>query len=129
MPEGRPREGGTQSRKLDPACAGATFSGRGRRFSTSPAPDLARDLDDQAQLRALRLDRDVVAVHRAREAALRRQAELLERDVLRRLVDAALEVVLRFELAELGRHEAEHDRLALRQEAQRLEVTAARIVV
>src|SRR5678815_3061262 len=65
-----------------------------------PAPDLVGDLDDEAQLGALRLDRDVVAVHRAREAALGRQAQLLDRHVLRRLVDAALQVVLRFELAE-----------------------------
>src|SRR5215212_10177607 len=39
-----------------------------------PAPDLVGDLDDQAQLGALRLDGDGVAVHRAREAALRRKA-------------------------------------------------------
>ena len=36
------------------------------------------------------------------EAALRREAELVERDVFRRLVDAALELVLRFERAGLG---------------------------
>jgi len=70
-----------------------------------------------------------LAVHRAREAALRRQAQLLERHVLGGLVDAALEVVLRFELAELGRHQAEDDGLALGQEAERPEVARARVVV
>src|SRR5512146_1288880 len=35
------------------------------------APDLGRGLDDEPQLGALRLDGDVVAVHRARKAALR----------------------------------------------------------
>jgi hypothetical protein len=62
---------------------------------------------------------------RAREAALRREAELLERHELRGLVDAALEHVLRLHLAELGGHQAEDDDLVLGQEAQRPEVARA----
>jgi hypothetical protein len=38
------------------------------------APHVARRFDDEAQLRCLRFDRDVVPVHGAGEAALRRQA-------------------------------------------------------
>src|SRR6185295_6494512 len=93
------------------------------------APDRVGDLDDEAQLRPLRLDRDRVAVHRAREAALRRDAELLDRRVRRRLVDPALEHVPRLELAELGRDEAEDDGLALGEEPQRPDVARALVVV
>src|SRR4051812_21799220 len=86
------------------------------------APDLLRGLDDQAELRPLLVLRQLVALDRRGEAALRGQAELLERRVLRRLLDATLQLVLRLELAALRRHEAEHDLLlALRQEAERLE--------
>jgi hypothetical protein len=45
-----------------------------------------------------------------------------------RLLDAALELVLGLELAALGRDEAEHDDLAVRDEAQRLEAAGARVV-
>ena len=64
---------------------------------SSRAPHLARRFDHQAHLRRLRVARDIVAVHRAGEAALRRQAKLVERDALRGLVDLALERVLGFE--------------------------------
>ena len=53
-------------------------------------------------------------------------AELLERRELRRLVDAALDVVLLLQRADLGGDEAEHhDLVALRQEPQRLEAAGA----
>ena len=93
------------------------------------APHFLRGLDHQRQLPALVFHRDVVAVHGAGEAALRRQAELVERRVLRGLVDAALQRVLVLELAELGGHQAEHDDLALGQVAQRAEVARAFVVV
>ena len=44
-------------------------------------------------------------------------------------VDAPLEVVLRFELVELGADQAQHDDLALRHVPQRREVAGARVVV
>ena len=72
-----------------------------------------RNLDDALELAPLVVLRQRVAVVRAREAALRRQAQALERDELRGLVDAALQGVLGFELAELGRDQAEHDLLVL----------------
>ena len=51
------------------------------------------------------------------------------RRVLRRLLDPALQLVLRLELAALRRHEPEHDVLvAFRQEAQRLEAARALVV-
>ena len=54
-----------------------------------PAPDLVGQLDAEGELGALLLHADVVAVHRRGEAALGAQAELLEGNVLRGLVEAA----------------------------------------
>src|SRR5581483_11757144 len=83
-----------------------------------------RELDDHGELRPLLLLGEDVPLFGRREAALRRQAELLHGDEFRRLADAALEIVLLLELAELGGDEAEHDLLiASRHEAQRLEAT------
>ena len=56
-------------------------------------------------------------------------AELLERSIFGRLVNAAFEVILAFELAGLGGHDAEYDELAFGQHAQRLEAAGTRIVV
>ncbi len=64
------------------------------------------------------------------EAALRRQAELIEGDVFGRLVDAALDVVLAFQLAGFRGDQAEHQLLvAFGKEAQRLETAGAIAVV
>ena len=95
-------------------------------------PDLPRYLDDEAQLGDLVCFGHAAharALHAARKAALRADGELLERHVPRRLLDAAFERVLAFELLGLGRDEAQHHRLALRQEAQRFEAAGARAVV
>src|SRR5690606_2626804 len=99
------------------------------RAGSGVAPDRAGGRDRQPRLGALVLDGHIVAMDRAGEAAVRRQGELLEGGVLRRLVDAALEVVLGFQGAELGRDQAQHHDLAARQEAQGPEIAAAVIVV
>src|SRR5436190_16955725 len=99
------------------------------RAPTSLAPDFARCLDDQLELRPLLVVGEIVPLERRREAALRRQAELLERHVARRGVDPPLELVLRLESAALRRDEPEHDLLrAFRQEAQRLEAAGTLVV-
>src|SRR4051794_17185469 len=73
----------------------ARASARGRsRACTWSAPDLFRGLDDQRQLRQLILTRELVALRGRGEAALRREAELLDVDVLRGRLDPALELVL-----------------------------------
>src|SRR5262249_5137212 len=60
------------------------------------------------------------------EAALRRQAELVERCELRRLVDAALYLVLLLERAALRRDQAKDDAFPpLRQETERFEPAGA----
>src|SRR3954469_10225585 len=85
------------------------------------APALLCGLHDEPQLVDLLLDGEGVALDRGREAALGREAELVEVDVLGGLLDPAFQEVLALELALLGRHQAEHDDLALGHEAQRLE--------
>src|SRR4029078_8868766 len=91
-------------------------------------PPLAGPPDRETQLRSLLVGAEVVALHGGGEAALRRETELVEIHVLRRLLDPALELVLGLQLAALGRDEAEHDDLVLGDEAQRLEATGARVV-
>src|SRR5579875_1985185 len=92
------------------------------------APDLSGYLDDQRELGELLATGQVVALDRRGEAALRREAQLLERHVLRGLVDASFQVVLRFELRRFRRHEPEYDLLARRHEAQRREGARALVV-
>src|SRR5207244_7551429 len=115
------------------AARGARAAGRTpwcrRSARLAVAPYLARDVDAELELRLLLLDGEVVAVVRAREAALRREAHVLERRILRGFVDAALEKLLALELGELGAHQAEHHFLVLWHEAQRLEAAGALRVV
>src|SRR5215831_7130724 len=95
----------------------------------SLAPDLVGDLDQAAQLRPLLVLGQAIALFGRGEAALARDAELVERGIFRRLIDAAPELVLAFKPAGLGGHDAEHHGLALGQLAQRLEATGALAVV
>src|SRR4029078_6719534 len=78
-------------------------------------------LEHEFELGELLVDREVVALARRGEAALRGEAELIEVGVLRGLRDAGLEELLGLEVRALRGDEAEHDGLALRQVAQRLE--------
>src|ERR1700683_1961027 len=89
-------------------------------------PIFVRELHDHAQLRPLLLFGQDIAFFGRGEAALRRQAQLIERHVFGGLVDAALDVVFLFQLAGLRGDEAEHKLLlALGEEAQRLEAARA----
>src|SRR6187397_3226191 len=125
MSSGSPARNGTS---VEPGLENIVVSPRRRNASNAAsrtvvtrrlAPDFLRDLDDQPQLRPLVVFRQAVALDGRREAALRRQAELLERCVARRLLEPALQLVLRLQLAALRRHESEDDLLlSLRQEAQ-----------
>src|SRR5215471_21579543 len=100
------------------------------RFCTSLTPHLIRDFDGEAELGPLLLLGEDVALFRRGEAALRGERELLERRELRGFLEAALDVVLLLELAELRGDDADHDDLvALGQEAQRLEAPGAIAVV
>src|SRR3954466_4209372 len=92
-------------------------------------PHVRRRLDDQPQLRDLVLDRERVALDGGGEAALRREAELVDVDVPARVLDPALQAVLPLELAALGRDQAEHDHLPRRDEPQRLEPARALVGV
>src|SRR5215471_11324622 len=92
-------------------------------------PHLARGLDDEAQLGDLARNVHGIAADAAGEAALRAQRQLLERRVLRRLVDASLELVFGLELAALGSDQSEHCHFALRKKTQRLEAAGAGAVI
>src|SRR5580693_4506983 len=89
-------------RRAGPGAAGA----RGR---ARLAPDLAGGLDDEAELGGLLVLTQHVSLHRGGEAALRGQAELVERDVPGGLVDPALEGVLALQGAALGGDQAQDD--------------------
>src|SRR5262245_9364261 len=89
------------------------------------SPHLVRHLHDHPQLRPLLVLGERVAFLARGEAALRREAELIEIDVLARLLDAPLDPVLGFELAGLRRHQPEHYCLALAHAPQRLECAGA----
>src|SRR5678816_761259 len=119
----RSREGGNlcrSNRKTGPPPS------RGRLLQRRlVAPDLAGGVDAKAQLRPLLIFGQVVAVMGARKAALRADAEVLERHELGRLVDPPLELVLGFELRHLGAHQAEYHLLPFGDVAQRLEAAGA----
>src|SRR3954470_13298256 len=95
-------------------------------FAFLSSPHLVGELDDHAKLGPLFvLGQDIALLGRG-EAALRGEAQLIDVDILRRLVDAPLDVVLLFQRTTLRGDEAEHDLLlALGHEAQRLETTGA----
>src|SRR5947209_7835235 len=92
-------------------------------------PDFAGDFDDARELRPLLVLAQEVAVVRAREAALRREAQVLEWYELRGFVDAALERVLRLERTGFRGDQAEHHLLAPWQLAQWAEAAGALAVV
>src|SRR5579863_3487617 len=78
--------------------------------STMPAipslpPDVLSDLDDHLQLRPFVVFGQRIAFLGRGEAALRRQGELVEAGVLRRLFEAALDGVLALELAGFRGHQ------------------------
>src|SRR5215469_7197832 len=86
------------------------------------APHLTRSFDDEAQFGFLLLDRQSVAFDGRGKAALRAEAELVERHVFRGLVDAALQIVLAFERRPLAGDETQYNALvASRHKAQRVE--------
>src|ERR1700761_466614 len=94
------------------------------------SPNLVGELYDHPQLGPLLVLGQNVALFGRGEAALRRQAELVERDVLGRLVDAALDDVLAFELAGLGGDQPEYQLFVpFRKKPQRLEAAGALAIV
>src|SRR6266436_9535792 len=98
-------------------------------WSSSVAPNVARNLDHQAQLSLLHFRRDRIAGVDAGEAALRADPEAVEIKLPRRLLDALLQRILAFHLRRLGRDNAEHHGLVGRHEPQRRERAGARRVV
>jgi len=96
----RPSDCSTERRRDEPAAP----PGRSMRTELGPppqrtshggasplTPDFARGVDDEAELGLFLFDRQRVAVDGRREAALRAEAELIERLEFRHLVDPALQ--------------------------------------
>src|SRR5688572_28378604 len=82
------------------------------------SPNLFGGVDAQLELGLFLLDRQVVAVVGTGEAALRREAQALERHDSGRRLDAPLESILVLELRHLGAHQPQHHPLALGDMAQ-----------
>src|SRR2546426_1638574 len=93
------------------------------------APDFARRLDHSPELRFLLREAQSAAARVAREAALRRERQVLQRKVQGGLVDAPPEEILRLQDRRLGRDQAQYHLLVPRHEAQRLEAAGALGVV
>src|ERR1700754_662765 len=89
-----------------PATAASTMlMTLGISFTVTSRPYLARDIDHEAQLLDLGLLGHAAAArrrHAAREAALGRDRELVERHETRGVIDAALQCILAFEHRGLG---------------------------
>src|SRR5579875_350075 len=93
-------------------------------------PYLTGDLDHHPQLCPLLIFREQIAFLGRSEAALRAEAELFDRNVLCRLVDAPFDQIARLEFAALRCHQPKHHELpAARQEAERFETTRALRIV
>src|SRR5690242_5987015 len=95
------------------------------RKARSP-PHLVGDLDDHPQLRPLLLLGENVALFGGGEAALGRQAQLIEVNKFGRLIEAAFDRVLVFQRACFASDKSEHHALALRHKTQWLEAAGAR---
>src|SRR5215510_10500454 len=102
----------------------ALRSMRATKYHSSP-PHLLRQLHHHPQLRPLLLLAEHVAFLGRGEAALRREAELINRHVATGVLDAALDDVLLLHGTGLGGDQAEHEGFVLGQEAQRLEAACA----
>src|SRR4051794_2819317 len=85
------------------------------------SPNFLGYLDDAREFRPLLVLGQRVAFLGRGKSTLAGEAKLVERREFRGLVDAALEIVLAFKLAGLGRDDAEHHLLAFRQHSERLE--------
>src|SRR5262245_24189595 len=90
-------------------------------FPIPSGPDSARHLDHPLQLAALVIPGDQIAELHRGEAALGRDGQALDRDVLGRLVDPPAQEVDRLERRDLRADEPQRDHLVAGQEAQRLE--------
>src|SRR5687767_14072837 len=100
-----------------------------RRCRTSSPPYLPGYLDHALELALLVVLADQVADRVGAEAALRAEGELLERQILCRLVDSLPQEIRAFQFRHLGAHQSQHHDLSLGHEAQRREAAGARAVV
>src|SRR3954451_22633857 len=124
-----PANAGCASIAMRAARASFAFIKSSPAFASGGAPSFFRQLYHQPELCLLHFGADRVAGSGGGEPALRADSEAIERDVARGFVEASLQHGLILEKVRLGRNEAEHDRLALRNEAQRREVAGTLRIV
>src|SRR5262245_14657574 len=96
--------------------------------STLP-PHLPRGLDDDFEFSLLLIFADQVANHIGSKTALRADRQLVKRDVLGSLIEAALQRVDRLRSRDFRAHETEHNDLPFGQKTQRLKGPGTRCVV
>src|SRR5579864_1599360 len=89
------------------------------------SPDFLCDLADHLELGPLLVLGEDIAFLGRGEAALRRQAKLLEIGEFGGFLDAALDGVFGFQRPSLGRHQAQHHAAAFLQTPQRLKTAGA----
>src|SRR3981189_826887 len=118
------RTGQSAARATGPTAIASPSAKTHRHLMAWPsiAPHLARHVDDARQLFGRTFyAHDLVGFVRAREAALRADAEPLEPDIAGAIADARLQALHRFQLRHLGGHQAEHDRFVRGNTFERLE--------
>src|SRR5215475_2949935 len=92
-------------------------------------PNLICNFHNHRELRPLLVFSEHIALLGGGEAALRREAKLIDVGEFSSRFDPALDLVLGFELPALGGHEPKYRRSPRREEPQRLEAAGARSVV
>ena len=94
-----------------------------------PAPHLRCDLHGQLQLPALIVGGEQIAGRAARESALGTDAQVLNRHVLRGLIDAALQHVLRLKRGHFARDQTQNDPHTFPGKPQRLKTARSLLAI
>src|SRR6516162_6300050 len=93
------------------------------------APNAVSDVGHQPQLGLLGGFGDRITSNYGGKTALRRQRQLIAREIFGRFVNSAGQAIWRFKRAGLGREEAKHHSLVSRNIAQRLKRARTRVVI
>ena len=92
-------------------------------------PNFRRRLEHHVELAKLLVFRQQIAAEARREAALRTDRQLFQRQMARCVVDAAAQLIDGFNPANLGRDQTQHGDLALRYETKRVKIPCTLRVV
>ena len=95
-------------------CFATALSGFRLFLSLLASPDLFRNFFDEAKLCKLLFFRQLIPDFAGGKAALRAQIQIAKRHILRSLIDATLDELLRLKFRALARDETQHHLLAAR---------------